>query len=40
MSKTYVLNDKQRKIVEKNLKVVPYFLRRLPCKNTEYEDLL
>lgn len=40
MSKTYVLNDKQRKLVEKNLKIVPYFLRRLPCKNTEYEDLL
>ena len=40
MSKTYVLDDKQRQLVEKNLKIVPYFLRRLPCKNTEYEDLL
>lgn len=40
MSNIIVLNERQRKLIEENYRIVPFFLKSLSFKSSDYEELL
>ena len=40
MEHTNVLNDEQRKLVEENLRIVPFMLKKMLFPASEYQEML